>query len=101
MSLASSSLDPASRQRIEATLHALETDRGSNWPLLLGIGASLLFHSALMVPQVREFFAHVHDGVDRTRAASFSVEKEMEKRPPPTPEQQQQEQEQQQQQQQQ
>ena len=93
MSLAPSSLDPAQRQRIEATLHALETDRGSNWPLLLGIAASLLFHSSLMVPQVREFFAHVNDGVDRTRQASFSVEKEMEKRPPPTPEQQQQEQE--------
>ena len=95
MSAVAPSLDPATRQRIEATLHALEADRGSNWPLMLGIAGSLLFHSALMVPQVRDFFAqvHAHDGVDRTRQASFSVEREMEKRPPITAEQQQQEQE--------
>ncbi len=91
MSAPAPSLDPSTRQRLEARLHALESDRGSNWPLLAGLLASLLFHSSLMVPQVRNFFSsfHAHDGVDRTRAATFSVEKEMEKRPPTTPEQQQ------------
>jgi hypothetical protein len=90
---AGTGIDAATRQRLEATLHALETDRSASWPLLIGVVASLMFHSALLVPQVREFFAHVNDGIDRSRQASFSLEKEMEKRAPLTPEQQQQEQE--------
>ena len=93
MTAVGTGIDAATRQRLEATLHALETDKGASWPLLIGIGASLMFHSALLVPQVREFFAHVSDGIDRSRQASFSLEKEMEKRAPLTPEQQQQEQE--------
>jgi hypothetical protein len=86
-------IDAVTRQRLEATLHALETDRGASWPLLTGVIVSVLFHSSLLVPQVRDFFAHVNDGIDRSRQASFSLEKEMEKRAPPTPEQLQQEQE--------
>ncbi|MFZ4723495.1 MAG: hypothetical protein ACOYMI_10155 [Phycisphaerales bacterium] len=93
MTAAGTGIDAATRQRLEATLHALETDRGASWPLLIGIVASVMFHSALLVPQVRDFFAHVNDGIDRSRQASFSLEKEMEKRAPLTPEQQQQEQE--------
>jgi hypothetical protein len=86
-------IDAATRQRLEATLHALESDRGASWPLLTGLIVSVLFHSSLLVPQVREFFAHVNDGLDRSRQAAFSLEKEMEKRAPLTPEQLQQEQE--------
>ena len=93
MNAPAAGIDAATRQRLEATLHALETDRGASWPLLTGVIVSVLFHSSLLVPQVREFFAHVHDGIDRSRQASFSLEKEMEKRAPPTPEQLQQEQE--------
>jgi hypothetical protein len=93
VSAAAAGIDAATRQRLEATLHALESDRGTTWPLITGIVASVMFHSALLVPQVRQFFAHVNDGIDRSRQAGFSVEREMEKRAPLTPEQMQQEQE--------
>jgi hypothetical protein len=80
----SSSVEP--RERLEKELHELEVDRNANLPLILCIVASLAIHGFLLVPRLSEMLSSSHDGVDRTRAASFSVEKEMEKRVPPAPE---------------
>lgn len=76
-------LDPATRERLERSLRALETDRIANLPLLLGVVASVGLHAALLVPRIAGILSESHDGVDRTRQAAFSVEKEMEKHPAP------------------
>ena len=80
----SSKIEP--RERLEKELHELESDRHANLPLVLCIVASLVIHGFLLVPRLSEMLSSHDDGVDRTRAASFSVEKEMEKRVPPPPE---------------
>ena len=74
-------------ERLEHTLHAMESDRNANGPLLIGIAISVVFHSFLLVPSLRSMLDVSHDGSDRSRAASFSVEKEVEKRDPLTDEQ--------------
>ncbi len=86
MSIVGDSSNVEPRERLEKELHELEVDRNANLPLILCIVASLAIHGFLLVPRLSEMLSEGHDGVDRTRAASFSVEKEMEKRVPPAPE---------------
>jgi hypothetical protein len=87
MSLVSTGLDPATRERLERSLRALESDRHPNLPLLAGVVVSLMLHGTLLAPRLQRMLSEGHDGVDRTRRADFSVEKEMEKRQARTDEQ--------------
>lgn len=93
MSLAAPGLDSATRQRLERSLQALENDRHPNLPLLAGVVVSLMLHGTLLAPKLQQMLSEGHDGVDRTRRADFSVEKEMEKRQARTDEEKQAEQE--------
>jgi len=84
MSPGAAMLDPRTRERLERSLHALESDRVASLPLLLGVVVSVGLHAAVLVPRIAGILSGSHDGVDRTRQAAFSVEKEMEKHPAPS-----------------
>lgn len=87
MSLVTPGIDPATRSRLERSLQTLETDRHGNLPLLAGVAVSLMLHGTLLAPKLQQMLSEGPDGVDRTRRADFSVEKEMEKRQARTEEQ--------------